>query len=89
MDKKTPLDKLPSRIKYYLLDWKDKNMLEYLNKYGSLRLHDLTADQLHGLFSYASTKSSFVKVENFILFASFCLQSNLTTFNPITSPSIS
>jgi len=58
MEKKTALDTLPSRVKYYLLEWKDKNMNEYLRKYGELRLHDLTLDQLHGLFSYASTKDS-------------------------------
>ena len=58
MEKKTALDNLPSRVKYYLLDWKDKNMDEYMSKYGELRLHDLTADQLHGLFSYVSTKDS-------------------------------
>lgn len=56
MEKKTALDTLPSRVKYYLLEWKDKNMDEYLRKYGENRLHDLTLDQLHGLFSYASTK---------------------------------
>lgn len=58
MEKKTALDNLPSRVKYYLLEWKDQNMNEYLKKYGELRLRDLTADQLHGLFSYASTKDS-------------------------------
>lgn len=50
------LDKISSRIKYYLLDWKDENMNEYLRKYGEIRLHDLTLTQLRGLFYYATTK---------------------------------
>jgi len=56
MEEKTNLQKLPSRVKYYLLEWKDSNMNEYLRRYGELRLNDLTLDQLHGLFSYATTK---------------------------------
>ena len=56
MEKKTALNTLPIRVKYYLLEWKDGNMNEYLKKYGELRLHDLTLEQLHGLFSYATTK---------------------------------
>lgn len=56
MEEKSTLDQIPSRIKYYLLEWKDKNMDDYLRKYGDLGLHDLTADQIHGLFSYATTK---------------------------------
>ena len=56
MEEKTNLQKLPSRVKYYLLEWKDCNMDEYIRKYGELRLNDLTLDQLHALFSYATTK---------------------------------
>ena len=56
MEGKTSLDQIPSRVKYYLLEWKDRNMNEYLRKYGEIRLRDLTLDQLHGLFSYATTK---------------------------------
>lgn len=56
MEKKTNLDRIPSDIKYYLLGWKDRNMSDYIRKYGELRLRDLTLDQLHGLFSYARTK---------------------------------
>jgi hypothetical protein len=58
MEEKTNLQKLPSRIKYYLLEWKDNNMNEYIKKYGKVRLNDLTLEQLHDLFSYASTKDS-------------------------------
>jgi hypothetical protein len=56
MEEKTNLQKLPSRIKHYLLEWKDNNIVEYLRKYGEVRLNDLTLDQLHDLFSYATTK---------------------------------
>ena len=48
-----PIDKLPSRVRYYLLDWKDRNMDEYLRRYGQLRLSNLTAWQLLGLFRTA------------------------------------
>jgi hypothetical protein len=56
MEEKTNLQKLPNRVKYYLLEWKDSNMDEYIKKYGKTKLNDLTFDQLHGLFSYATTK---------------------------------
>lgn len=56
MEEKTNLDKIPSDIRYYLLGWKDRNMEDYIRKYGDLRLRDLSLDQLHGLFSYATTK---------------------------------
>lgn len=51
MDNKTALDKLPSRIKYYLLDWKDSNMEKYIERYGTAKLRDLTHIQLRALFS--------------------------------------
>ena len=53
---KTNLDKIPSDIKYYLLGWKDRNMNEYLQKYGDLRLRDLSLEQLHALFLYATAQ---------------------------------
>jgi len=56
MEEKAHLDKLPSRVKYYLLEWKDKNMNEFLTKYGERRLRDLTKDELSALFFYATEK---------------------------------
>jgi hypothetical protein len=56
MEEKTNLQKLPSRVKYYLLEWKDANMTQYQHKYGTVGLNGLTLDQLHALFSYATTK---------------------------------
>jgi hypothetical protein len=66
MEEKTALNKIPSRVKYYLLDWKDQNLKDYTRKYGELRLRDLTADQLHGLFSYATTRdgASLTRIED-------------------------
>lgn len=56
MEQLTDLEKIPSDIKYYLLGWKDRNMNEYLGKYGELRLRDLNLGQLRALFSYATSK---------------------------------
>jgi hypothetical protein len=64
MDNKTALDQMPSRIKYYLLDWKDKNMDYFIRVYGESRLRDLTPDQLHELFSYATTKDRVLLCQN-------------------------
>lgn len=64
MEQKTALDKIPSRIRYYLLEWKDKNMNDFINKYDELRLRDLTEDQLHALFCYATTKDRALLARN-------------------------
>jgi len=56
MNKQSEISKLPSRIKYYLLEWKDHNMDEYLHKYGELRLADLDNEQLKALYIYATKK---------------------------------
>ena len=52
------LDKIPSDVKYYLLGWKDRNLSYFIKKYGETKLRDLTIDQLHQLFSYATTQDS-------------------------------
>ena len=57
-ERKSALDKLPSRIRYYLLDWKDKNMEQYESIAGGKRLIHLNIDELHHLYSYAVTKDS-------------------------------
>ncbi len=62
MSDKTELDKIPSRIKYYLLEWKDQNMEEYVEMYGA-RLHDLTNTQLKELFDYATNKDKSLLLE--------------------------
>ena len=52
----TPFESLPSRIQYYLLEWKDDHLNEYIRKYGELKLKDMTRGQLCALFSYATNK---------------------------------
>jgi len=52
----TNFEQLPSRIRHYLLEWKDDHLEEYCRKYGELKLRDLTKPQLHALFSYATSK---------------------------------
>jgi hypothetical protein len=54
MDK--ALDTIPSHIKYYLLEWKDRNLDEFIDKYGVRKLNEFTLDEIHNLFSYATTK---------------------------------
>ena len=57
-DKTDPVDQIPSRIKYYLLDWKDRNSEEYFEKHGSSRLRDLNHTELLILFQYATIKDT-------------------------------
>jgi hypothetical protein len=56
---KTPPDldklhKLPSRIKYYLLDWKDQNQDIWFEKYGEMRLRDFDIIGLYNIFLFAT-----------------------------------
>jgi len=55
MSNTSPLEQVPCRIKYYLLDWKDTYMKEYIEKYGDVSLHNLTKLQLQELFNYITT----------------------------------
>jgi hypothetical protein len=52
-DKKQYLDLIPQRVKYYLLEWKDKNMDKFIIMFGEKRLRDLDFKQLRSLFDYA------------------------------------
>jgi hypothetical protein len=47
---------LPSRIRHYLLEWKNDNLEEYCRKYGELKLIQMTDAQLRVLFHYATEK---------------------------------
>ncbi len=58
INKTDPVDQIPSRIKYYLLDWKDRNSEEYFEKHGSSRLRDLNHTELLILFQYATIKDT-------------------------------
>jgi len=50
----TDLHRLPPRIKYYLLDWKDRYPELYHEMYGDLRLKELDTKQLMSLFVYVT-----------------------------------
>jgi hypothetical protein len=54
---KTTLDNktIPSRVWYYLLEWKDvDNNLDYVvKKFGKASLAQFTYEELHQLFNYA------------------------------------
>lgn len=56
MKDKNILQEIPSHIKYYLLEWKDRNLDEYISKFGQRRLMDFTLEEIFHLFSYATTK---------------------------------
>lgn len=58
MEEKNNLERIPAHIRHYILEWKDRNMEDYLCKYGELKLKDMSMDQLHGLFSCATMKDS-------------------------------
>lgn len=58
MEEVNNLKKLSSGIWYYLLDWKDRNMSAYVRKYGETKLRELSNEQLHDLFCFATTKDT-------------------------------
>tara|TARA_R110000772_G_C13310332_1_gene440594 strand:- start:18153 stop:18389 length:237 start_codon:yes stop_codon:yes gene_type:complete len=55
-EKTDPLDQIPSRIKYYLLEYKDKNMEDFQSQYPEKRLRDLSFKQLREMFEMAIKK---------------------------------
>jgi hypothetical protein len=50
------LEKIPSRIKYYLLDWKDQNLEAFQKEFGPRGLHDLNQEELLKAFRLAITQ---------------------------------
>lgn len=44
------INKFPSRVKYYLAEWKNENAKDYRLLYGNSRLDELSKDQLSELF---------------------------------------
>lgn len=57
-DSDKAINMIPSRVKYYLLEWKDKNLEEFKDRFGAVSLSSLTLIQLHALFMYATIKDS-------------------------------
>ena len=62
-DEKQDLDLIPQRVKYYLLEWKDKNMEKFIIMFGEKRLRDLDFKQLRSLFDYAVITDSTTLLE--------------------------
>ena len=62
-DEKQDLDLIPQRVKYYLLEWKDKNMAKFIIMFGEKRLRDLDFKQLRSLFDYAVITDSTTLLE--------------------------
>ena len=54
----TAFEMLPSRVKYYLLDWKDENMQKVHDDFDKTRLHDFTKRELSTLFRIATKNDS-------------------------------
>ena len=52
------LDLIRSRMKYYLLDWKEQNIEDFIEQFGDIKLRDLSKKQLHQLFIYASARDA-------------------------------
>ena len=50
---KYPKDNIPSRVKYYLLDYRDAHLNEFLKKYGEIRMAEMSYDMLVELFDEA------------------------------------
>lgn len=53
-ENKKPIDAIPSRIKYYLLEWKDKNMERFVEMCGEVSLSSLTKSELKFVFDNAT-----------------------------------
>jgi hypothetical protein len=50
------LNKVPSRVKHYLLEYKDKNMEDYQSQFGTKKLNDLTLEEIKQYFVLATSK---------------------------------
>lgn len=48
------LEQIPSRIRYYLLEWKDNNMSYFRKKYNDRKLMELSHEELVQFFKHAS-----------------------------------
>ena len=49
----TPLNQIPSRVKYYLLDFKDTHYNRFYALFNKGALRDLTLKELSDFFDYA------------------------------------
>jgi hypothetical protein len=51
-----PFEQLPSRVRYYLLDFKDNNLSDVRKKYGKGSLREFSAFELKELWDEATKK---------------------------------
>ena len=49
-----PLRIIPPRVRYYLMDWKDNHMEEYLEMFPGKRMYDLSIDEIKKLFEHVT-----------------------------------
>jgi hypothetical protein len=52
---------IPSEKYYFLLEWKDNNMEDFINMYGERRLHDLTTYELNKLYEAIKAEEKLIK----------------------------
>jgi hypothetical protein len=45
------IDKFPDRIRYYLLDWKEKHSEEFMRMFPQRNLRDLLPSEIRALFT--------------------------------------
>ena len=48
------IDKMPARIRHYLLDWKHTNLETYIERYGDVKLSSFSKEQIKVLFDNAT-----------------------------------
>lgn len=56
MNNSSDFQKLPSRIRHYLLEWKDDHLEVYMKLYGEKKLKDMDRAELKVLFITATTR---------------------------------
>jgi len=64
--KTNAFEKLPSRIRYYLLDYKDTNLSEVLKRYGKGSLREFNKVELTTLYNSCINNDKQYFIENFI-----------------------
>ena len=54
---------IPSEKYYFLLEWKDENMQEFIDMYGGRRMCDLTTYELNKLYEAIKAEEKYGKYE--------------------------
>jgi hypothetical protein len=53
-----PIKAVSFRVRHYLLDYRERNLVWFINTFGDKKLQDLTAQELHKLFIHASEQDA-------------------------------